>query len=398
MPSLWRSADFRYLWAGQTASQLGEHTSLVILPLIAVLSLGIGADQLGVLRAVGQAPLLLLTLFAGVWVDRWRTRTVMVLADLGRAVALLAAAAAAMLAGLTVPALLVVAFVIGTLSVFFDVAYQVSLIRLVRRDELLQGNSAIEGSRSAAQIAGPALAGSMASLLSVPVAAAATALLFVVSFGSIAGIRHREPPVRRRGLRRQLGESLRFVAGEPRLRAVCLAAAAFHLFLAATMTAYLVFLPRELGLSGAEIGLVLAAVGPGALAGALLAGRVPIRGTVLVTAALGDGVMVFVPALHGDSAATIVALVAINLVFGAVGQLVSVMVMTIRQAVTPLAMQGRVASTITFAGMGLAPVGSLAGGLLVASWGIRPALLVTAAGMLLSPLVMACSPLRTYAR
>lgn len=143
-PSLWRNSDFRSLWLGQTASQLGEHASLVILPLIAVLTLNVGADQLGVLRAVGQTPQLLLALFVGVWVDRWRTRTVMVLADLGRALALGGAAVAALVGGLGLPALLATAFTIGALSVFFDVAYQASLVRLVKRDQLLRGNSAIE--------------------------------------------------------------------------------------------------------------------------------------------------------------------------------------------------------------------------------------------------------------
>lgn len=127
--SLWRDADFRRLWAGQTASQLGEHTTLVVLPLFAVLTLDAGAGQLGVLRAVGQAPVLLLSLLAGAWVDRWRARTVMVLTDAARTVALGAAAVAGLLGLLGLPALFVVAFTVGALSVLFDVAYQASLVR-----------------------------------------------------------------------------------------------------------------------------------------------------------------------------------------------------------------------------------------------------------------------------
>ncbi|MGW1058249.1 MFS transporter [Micromonospora rubida] len=400
-PSLWRNSDFRSLWLGQTASQLGEHASLVILPLVAVLTLNVGADQLGVLRAVGQTPQLLLALFVGVWVDRWRTRTVMVLADLGRALALGGAAVAALVGGLGLPALLATAFTIGALSVFFDVAYQASLVRLVKRDQLLRGNSAIEGSRSAAQIGGPALGGMMTSLLSAPIAALSSALFFVVSVLGISRIRHRESipehPGGPRRIWRQIHEGVRFVVRDTLLRTVCLASAAFQVSFAAMMTAYLLFLPRELHLSGTAIGLTLAATGPGALVGSLLAARLPGRlgyGTVLVAAAaIGDGVMLCVPALHGTSGATIPALVAINLVFGAFGQLVNVAVMAVRQAVTPDTMQGRVAATITFAGMGLTPLGSLLGGLLAEHRGIRPALLVTAAGMMLSPVLMALSPL-----
>ncbi|MGW1944592.1 MFS transporter [Streptomyces sp. NPDC001940] len=429
---MWRDRDFRRLWVGQTVSQLGEHTTLVVLPLCAVLTLGAGAGELGVLRAVGQAPILLLSLLVGAWVDRWRTRTVMVLADVGRTLALGAAAVAWFFGALGLPALLVAGFAVGALSVFFDVAYQASLVRLVKRDQLVRGNSALEGSRSAAQIAGPALGGALVSLLSAPIAAASSALLFALSFLSIRRIRRSESipepteqlsqglpgPTRQLSQRlpepaqepqrrpprvwRRIGAGLRFVIGDTSLRAVCLASAAFQFSLAATTTVYLLFLPRELRLSGTEVGLVLAATGPGALLGSLLAARLPGRfghGVVLVSAAaLGDGAFLCVPALHGSSAGTVLALVAVGLVFGTFGQLVNVTVMAVRQALTPDGMQGRAAATITFVGMGLTPLGSLLGGFLADEWGPRLSLAVTAAGMLLSPLLMALSPLARLGR
>ncbi|WP_308041082.1 MFS transporter, partial [Streptomyces sp. PSKA30] len=374
--SLWRDGDFRRLWVGQTASQLGEHASLVVLPLFAVLTLNAGADQLGALRAVGQAPILLLSLFAGAWVDRWRTRTLMVLTDAGRALALGAAAVAGLLGGLGLPALLVVAFAVGALSVFFDVAYQASLVRLVKRDQLVRGNSALEGSRSAAQIGGPALGGALVSVLSAPIAAASSAAFFALSFLSIRRIGRRESiPERSEGparVWRRIHEGLRFVAGDTLLRTVCLASAAAQFFFAAVMTVYLLFLPRDLHLSGTAVGLALAATGPGALLGSLLAARLPNRfgyGTVLVSAAaLGDCGLLLVPALHGSSVVTVPALLAVNFVFGIPGQLVNVTVMAVRQTVTPDGMQGRVAATINFAGMGMTPFGSLLGGLLTEVW------------------------------
>ncbi|MFG3367148.1 MFS transporter [Streptomyces sp. NPDC090032] len=403
---MWRDRDFRRLWVGQTVSQLGEHTTLVVLPLYAVLTLDADAGELGVLRAVGQAPILLLSLLAGAWVDRWRTRTVMVWADTGRALALGAAAAAGLLGALGLPALLVTAFAVGALSVFFDVAYQASLVRLVERDQLVRGNSALEGSRSAAQIAGPALGGVLVSLLTAPIAAASCALPFALSFLSIRRMRRREPvpklSPRPPRVRRRILAGLRFVAADRALRTVCLASAAFQFSLAAMMTVYLLFLPRELHLSGPEVGLALAATGPGALLGSLLAARLPSRfghGVVLVAAAaLGDGAFLVVPALHGSTAATVLALVAVSLVFGTFGQLVNVTVMGVRQALTPYGMQGRVAATITFAGMGLTPLGSLLGGFLADQWGLRVSLAATAAGMLLSPSVMALSPLARLGR
>ncbi|WP_426570506.1 MFS transporter [Streptomyces canus] len=403
---MWRNADFRSLWLGQTASQLGEHASLVVLPLFAVLTLHAGAGELGVLRAVGQAPILLLSLFVGAWVDRWRTRTMMVLTDLGRALALGTAAVAGLFGRLGLPGLLVLAFAVGALSVFFDVAYQASLVRLVERDQLVRGNSALEGSRSAAQIGGPALGGALVSLLSAPIAAASSALFFALSFLSIRRIRRSESlpqcPDHHRRLWRRILEGLRFVAGDTALRTVCLASAVFQFSFAAVMTVYLLFLPRELHLSGTVVGLALAAAGPGALLGSVLAARLPSRfghGAVLVcAAALGDGVFLCVPALRGSSAVTVAALLAAGFVFGAGGQLVNVTVMAVRQALTPDGMQGRAAATITFAGMGVTPLGSLLGGFLAEEWGLRTSLLVTAAGMMLSPLVMALSPLARLGR
>ncbi|MEU5888804.1 MFS transporter [Streptomyces sp. NPDC047461] len=399
--SLWRDSDFRRLWVGQTASQFGEQAGLVVLPLFAVLTLHAGATELGVLRAVGQAPILLLSLFVGAWVDRWRTRTVMVLTDAGRALALGAAAVAGLVGRLGLPALFVIAFAVGALSVFFDVAYQACLVRLVRRDQLVRGNSALEGSRSAAQIGGPALGGALVSLLSAPIAAVSSALFFALSFLSIRRIRrvesapqHRERPSR---VWRRIHEGLRFVVSNSALRTVCLASAAFQFSFAAVMTVYLLFLPREMHLSGAAVGLALAATGPGALLGSVLAARLPNRfgyGPVLVAAAaLGDGVFLCVPALHGSPAVTVPALLAVNFVFGVGSQLVNVAVMAVRQTVTPDGMQGRAAATITFVGMGLSPLGSLLGGFLAEAWGLRTSLLVTATGMLLSPVVMALSPL-----
>ncbi|MFJ2590556.1 MFS transporter [Streptomyces sp. NPDC087538] len=405
-PGLWRDADFRRLWVGQTVSQLGEHASLVILPLIAVLTLDADAGRLGALRAVGQMPILLFSLLVGAWVDRWRTRTVMVLADLGRAVALGPVAASGLLGLLGLPVLYAAAFAVGTLSVFFDVAYQASLVRLVGRDQLVRGNSALEGSRSAAQTGGPALGGMLVSLLSAPVAVASGTLFFTLSFLSIRRIRRDEPVPQRlerpARVRRRISEGLRFVAGDPVLRTVGLASAAFQFSFAAMMTVYLLFLTRELHLSGTAVGPALAATGPGALLGSLLAARLPARfghGPVLVSAAvLGDGVMLCVPALHGPAGVTVPSLIAVNLVFGAFGQLVNVTVMAVREAVTPDGMQGRVAATITFAGMGLTPVGSLLGGFLAQEWAPRTALLVTAAGLMVSPALMALSPLARLGR
>nr|WSW69446.1 MFS transporter [Streptomyces sp. NBC_00995] len=404
--SLWRDADFRRLWVGQTASQFGAQATQVVLPLIAVVSLHAGPGQLGALRAVEQAPILLLSLLAGAWVDRRRARTVMVPADCGRALALGAIPAAYLLGVPALPVLLVVALLIGVLSVFFDVAYQASLVRLVERDRLLQGNSALEGSRSAAQIGGPALGGTLVSLCSGTVAVVTGAFFFALSSVSIWRIRRREQlPARSGGpvrVRQQILEGLRFVTGNASLRAVGIASALFQFWFAALMTVYLLHLPRGLHLPGTAIGMALAAMGPGAVVGSMLAARLPGRfgyGKVLVCSAfVADGVMLCVPALHASSAVTLPVLIGVNFLFGTCGQLVNVTIMAVRQAVTPVWIQGRVVATINFAGMGLTPVGSLLGGYLAGRWGLRTSLLVTAVALSLSPLFMAFSPLARLGR
>jgi predicted MFS family arabinose efflux permease len=292
------------------------------------------------------------------------------------------------------------------LSVFFDVAYQTTLVRLVRRDQLVQGNSLLESSRSAAQIGGSALGGAMVSLLSATLSMLPNAAFFALSFLSIVRIRRNDPiardPQERTRTFHQIREGLRLVFSNSSLRAVGLASAAFQVSFAALMTIFLVFLPRTLGLSGFEVGVVLAATGPGAIIGSLLAGWLPRRvghGAAMVGAAIvGDAVLLFLPLQHGSSAATICVLVAINVIFGICGQVVDVTVISVRQAITPIRMQGRVVATINFVGMGLTPLGSLLGGILAVETGTRTGLLVTALILMLSPLCMLLSPLARLGR
>lgn len=399
---LWRDRAFRSLWLGQTASQLGSQTAAVTVPLIAVVAIGADAVGLGFLRAAQQVPVLLLSLTVGALVDRWRTRAVMMWADLGRAVALAVVPIAYILGVLGFPVLLITAVAVGVLTVFFDIANQASLVRLLPREQLPQGNSALEGSRSAAHIAGPALGGGLVSLLSAPLAIVSSAFFFACSFLAVRRIRRPEPVPEHVGGKARIRDGLRFVARDPALRTVATCSAVFQFSFAAYMTIYLVFLPRTLELSGAAIGLVFAAMGPGALLGSLLAAALPRRfgyGRVMITsAALGDLVLLCVPLMHGSGAATLAALAAINLFSGFFGPLTEVPITAVRQAVTPVRMQGRVAATINFVGMGMAPLGSLTGGFLATGLGPRIGLFAMGAGLLLSPLFMLFSPLARLGR
>lgn len=388
--TLWTDREFLKLWVGQTVSQLGAQTAQLTLPLVALTALGGGAAQMGVLRAAQQVPVLLCSLFVGVLVDRMRARGIMMYADLGRALLL---AIVPFAFGLSY--LYVVAFLLGVLSVFFDVAYQASLPRLVPRDQLAQGNSLLESSRSVTQISGPALGGGLVSLLTAPIAVVAGAVFYLLSFLSIQRIRRPE----RRGpvVPVKLTGGMRLVFGTSSLRAIAVASAVGHFFLAGLMTVYLVYLAQVLALPAGIVGLVMAALGPGALIGAVFSAAAPRRfgyGRVMILAALGaDLALLLVLVSPG-----VAGLIAINLVFGALTQLIDVAATAVRQVITPLNAQGQVVATLNFLGMGLTPVGSLLAGVLAAAAGVREVLLVCALGMLLSPLAMVLSPLRKLGR
>jgi Na+/melibiose symporter-like transporter len=261
-PSLWAHRDFLSLWLGQTASQLAAFAAQVSLPLVAVVSLGAGAAQLGALRAVQQLPILIFSLFVGVLVDRWRSRSVMVYADLGRALVLAAVPLGWMLG---LPFLYVVAFTAGVFTVCFDVAYQATLPRLVERDQLAQGNSMVETTHSAAQICGPALGGALVSVLTAPIAVLASAVLFAFSSLSIRRIRRlpSTPVEASSGVVRQIRAGLRIVVHDGALRAIATATCVYQFSFTALTTVYLLFVTRALDLPGAVVGLVLAAFGPG---------------------------------------------------------------------------------------------------------------------------------------
>ncbi len=401
LPRLRADRDFVRFWVGQTASQLGAQASQVTLPLLAVTTLGAGAAQLGALRAVQQVPILLFSLLVGVLVDHWRARLVMVLADFGRAFVLAAIPVLYLLDSLGIPLLYVVSFVVGVFTVCFDVAYQACLPRLVARDQLTQANSLLEGTRSAAQISGPAFGGGMVSLLSAPIAVVASTFFFALSAFSIQSIR--QPDLvpqhagRETGVLRQIRAGLQLVAEDLSLRAVAIASCLYQFSFAALMTAYLLLLTRSLELSGVQLGLVLAALGPGTLVGSMLSTWLPRRfgyGRVVVwAAATAEGVLFCVLALHGSGLVTVALLMVINFLFGLFSQSVDIATLAIRQAITPPHLQGRVAATSNFLGLGLMPLGSLLGGALAAQFGVRPAYLLAALAMCLSPLSLQLSPL-----
>ncbi len=169
---LWRHPDFLKLWSAETISQFGGQIGGFALPLVAIITLDVSAFQVSALFVVEFAPFLLISLPAGVWVDRLPRRPILILADFGRAAALATIPIAYAFDALTIWQLYGVGFFVGVCTVFFDVAYQSYLPSLVDRTQLVEGNSKLEVSRSTAQLSGPALAGVLVELFRAPFAIA----------------------------------------------------------------------------------------------------------------------------------------------------------------------------------------------------------------------------------
>ncbi|MFI5255605.1 MAG: MFS transporter, partial [Candidatus Limnocylindrales bacterium] len=237
-PSLWRHPDFLKLWTADTVSQLGSQVSQLAIPFVAIVVLQASALQIGVLQAVDTLPFLLIGLPAGVWVDRMRRRPVLIVGDLGRAIVLAWVPIAHVLGILAIWQLYVVGFLMGILTVFFDVAYQSYLPALVERDQLIDGNAKLQISASGAQVAGPPIAGVVIGALTAPIAVLLDALSFLGSAIFIFSIRRHEPAPearldatgKRTSMLSDMREGLRYVLGHRLLRNIAACTGISNLF------------------------------------------------------------------------------------------------------------------------------------------------------------------------
>jgi MFS family permease len=371
------------------------------LPLIAALTLGATAWQMGLLSAAGSAPVLLVGLVAGVWVDRWRRRPVLIAADLGRAVLLATVPLASVLGVLRMELLYVVALAAGTLTVLFGVAHMSFVPSLVERERLVEGNSKLEATASVAQVAGPGLGGVLVGLLGAPLAVLVDALSFLGSALLIARIRVAEPapvPADERGVRAEIGEGLRVVGRQPILVVLAGCSATTALFGAMFLAVYVLYLTRDLGLGAAAVGLVFATGGLGALAGAL--GAEPAARRLGPGPAMLGAQFLFGLAGLAVPLAVLVPPVALALVVASeFAQWMTfvayrVNAISVRQAITPDRLRGRVNATMRFLIGGAFPIGAVIGGGLGDVLGVTLTLVVASLGTLLPCLWLLRSPVR----
>jgi MFS family permease len=401
---LWRDPEFLKLWAAQGISQLGTQVTLLALPLAAILVLDASATEVALLGAVEVLPFLLFALPAGVWVDRLPRRPILVVTDLGRAAALASIPLAYALNGLTLPHLYVAAFVIGVLTVFFDVSYLSYLPSLVERSELAAANSKLEATRSAAVVAGPGAAGVLVGAITAPVAILVDAVSYVLSASFAWRIRRpdrREPRTSPRGkLWPELREGLSYVLGHPYLRPLTFVTGAWNLFAFIGFGIYLVYLVRPLGLSPEVVGLLITFGASGSIVGALVAGRMVARfglGRTLVWPGLvASASFVLVPLAPRENPELFI--VASMLLGSFFGMLFNVTQLTFRQAITPERLQGRMNAVVRFMYWGPQPAGFALGGVLAGTIGLRPTLFVSAAGATFVFLPLVVHPIRKLRR
>jgi MFS family permease len=385
--SLWHDRDFLKLWAGETVSDFGDQITLLALPLTAVITLHAGAAEMGLLTAAGTAPTALFSLFAGVWVDRLRRRPILIVADVGRALALATVPLAFVLGLLTMAQLYVVAFITGTLSVLFIISYQSYLPSLVGREHLIEANGRMNASSSVAQLAGPGAAGVLVQLFTAPMPVVLDALSFLASVVGLAAIRKSEPAPRtppRRDVRAEIREGMVALLGHPVLRALLSCASTFTFFYQAQAAIFVLFLAREIGLSPAQIGLVLAVGSVGAVSGAVMAStvarRIGIGPSFVWGAALAVAGAVIRGLATGDAVVAIATLGLAQVSFSIGFMWWNVNGPALRQALVPTQVLGRVNATWRFAVWGTGPAGALLGGALGEIVGLRSAMIVCGIG------------------
>ncbi len=384
-----QNPGFNLLWFGEGISVMGNATTSVLLPLLAVLAFDAGPGSMGLLTAAAWLPWLLIGLPAGAWVDRLDARRIMIAADLVSAVAFASVPVFWLLGRLTLPHLMAVALVGGAATVFFRTAYAAFLPQVVPTSQLEPANGRLVGTESAMQIVGPGVGGLVAQWLSAALGLAVDAISFLVSAICLWRIKPAyastpfEPsePTKRTGLGEQIRAGVSFVRSDRYLRYFVVVGSLSNLGLTGYATLLVLFLVRDLGLDAGSVGLVLAAGSSGGLVGAAIATRLSARlgsarASTLLLVSGGPPALLIPLAPDGWGAALAVAglfLVGVAVVAG------NVVRGAWRMRYVPRALMGRVVTSSSVINYGTMPLAALLSGWMGAHLGVRATIAVMAA-------------------
>lgn len=395
-----RNRDFSLLWFGEGVSVLGNATTSVLLPLLAVVGFRAGPAWMGALTAAAWLPWLVVGLPAGAWVDRWVPRRVMITSDLVAAATLLSIPVAALLHVLALPQLLLVALGNGLCTVFFRTAYVKLIPEVVAEAHLEPANARLFGTESAMQILGPGLGGLLVQWLSVAFGLLVDTVSFLVSALCLWRVKtpHGAPgtAATRRALGEQIREGVRFVSGDRYLRWLTVIGGVSNLGLTGYATLLVLFLVRDVGLTPSSVGTVLMLGSSGGLVGAAIATRVARR--------WGTGRASNVLLVCGGPPALLIPLAdhTWRLGLAVVGAfLVGVCVVAgnvirgaWRQRYVPRELMGRVVTASQVVNFGTMPLAGVLAGWMGGHLGVRTTIAVMAGVHVLACLSILASPFR----
>ncbi|MCC5625294.1 MFS transporter [Nostoc sp. CHAB 5715] len=401
LKGLWQHSDFMKLWLGQTISLFGSAVTNLALPLTAALTLQATPAQMGLLKGAEFVPFLLIGLVVGVWVDRQRRRPILIAADLGRALLLGSVPIAAVFGLLRIEHLYLVAFGTGTLSVLASTASFAFVPTLIKREQLVEGNSKFAVSQTTSQTLGPGLAGILVQWLTAPVAIALDAVSFLLSAVLVLLIRAPEPVLinsNKTNFWQELSEGAQVVLKNPLLRAIACCTSTLRMFTSVVETVYILYVTRTLGFSPAMVGFILATGAFGNLLGVLLTRRIERRlglgRTIMGAAGIWGISYLFIPLTFNFNDVVILLLVTAAILSGLGDAVYQITQVSLRQALVPNRLQGRMTASLRFIIWSTVPVGAMLGGTLGESFGLQAALWIGAVGSSLAFLWVFCSPLR----
>jgi len=396
LPGVLRDRAFRRFWTGETISLFGDQITLLALPLAAVLALHADAAQMGYLGAAALIPNLLFSLHAGAWVDRrGRRRQTMIATDLGRAALIATIPVAYWLGALTFTQLYVVSFLFGALSVLFYVSYNTLFVALVPRENYLEANSLLNGSRALSFVGGPSVGGLLVQALSAPGALVADAVSFLFSAGAMASISPAEPPTEK-AERGHIKAGIKYLWQSSIVPASLLATATINFFNFVFWALFILYATRELDVKPGLLGLVLGAASVGGVIGSVVTGRISRRIGVgpafIVGCVLFPAPLVLVPLAGGPHWRILAFLFLAEFGSGFGVMILDITAGSIKAALVPDRLRARVSGAYMVVNYGVRPVGALVGGALGTWIGLRTTLWIGSAGAIAGVLWLIPSP------